>query len=472
MAKALVLGSGICGSAMAMMLARDGHDVTVVERDGAQVPASVEEAVEKWERPGVAQFRQAHYMHARFRHTLEAELPDMVDALVRSGARRYDPVAEFLPPTIEDRAPRNGDDRYVTITGRRPMLESVFATAVVNEPNVDVRRGTKVSELLCGPEAVSGVPNVVGVRTENGDEFRADIAIDAMGRGSKLTEWIGAMGARPPEEQAEDCGYTYYGRYFRGDLPKQIGPALSAHGTISILTLPGDSDSWMVVIFMASGDMPLKTLRRKEVWEKVLLAHPSKAHWLDGEAVGDVDTMSGIMDRRRGFVVDGKPVVTGLLPVADAWACTNPSFGRGVSLGMWHAQELRHFLRQADGDPAENAIEWNARTAATHLPWYDAQIAMDRARVREMDALRMGEEPPPPAPDDIVAQMQQAFFTAVEHDADVFRAFLDVMGCLATPEELLARPGMFEKVIAASAGREPTRFPGPNRQELLELVGA
>ena len=38
MAAITVLGAGVCGLATAMLLARDGHDVTVLERDPDPVP--------------------------------------------------------------------------------------------------------------------------------------------------------------------------------------------------------------------------------------------------------------------------------------------------------------------------------------------------------------------------------------------------------------------------------------------------
>ena len=53
-------------------------------------PLSADAAWERWERKGVAQFRQPHNFMPGLRLLLEAELPDVQDALGRAGADRFD----------------------------------------------------------------------------------------------------------------------------------------------------------------------------------------------------------------------------------------------------------------------------------------------------------------------------------------------------------------------------------------------
>jgi hypothetical protein len=48
------------------------------------------------------------------------------------------------------------------------------------------------------------------------------------------------------------------------------------------------------------------------------------------EPITDVLPMGGTIDRHRRLLVDGRPVATGIAPLADAWACTNPATGRGA----------------------------------------------------------------------------------------------------------------------------------------------
>src|SRR5512139_803975 len=143
----LIIGGGICGIGTALLLARDGHDVTVLERDPSPPPDSLDDVWDSWNRSGVAQFRQPHNFMPGLRLLLEAELPDLQDALSRAGASKFD-LLNPMPPSIGDRSPRPIDDRLWTLTARRPVGEWVFADAARREPRITLRRGVVVRELI------------------------------------------------------------------------------------------------------------------------------------------------------------------------------------------------------------------------------------------------------------------------------------------------------------------------------------
>src|SRR5690349_21285459 len=113
-----MLGGGVCGLVAGLLLRRDGHEVTVLERDTAPVPATPEEAWERWERDGVAQFRQAHFLTPRGWEVLRTELPDVAAALGAAGGLRLHMLA-FMPPAVAAEGPRPGDERFVTVNARR-----------------------------------------------------------------------------------------------------------------------------------------------------------------------------------------------------------------------------------------------------------------------------------------------------------------------------------------------------------------
>jgi len=123
-------------------------------------------------------------------------------------------------------------------------------------------------------------------------------------------------------------------------------------------------------------------------WEAVVRSLPLAAHWLDGTPIDDgVQVMARLEDRYRSFVVDGKPVATGVVAVADSWACSNPANGRGASIGMLHALTLRDQLRAAGlDDPAAFAEAFHRATTETVEPWYRATLATDRYRIGEIEA--------------------------------------------------------------------------------------
>ena len=468
MAKITVLGAGVCGLAAAILLGRDGHDVTVLERDPAPVPESPGDAWERWARAGVAQFRQPHYLLPRARHILDAELPDVRDALVAAGAFRFDTLTA-TPPSLARLERRPGDERFVTLTARRPTLEQVVARAAGGERRVEVRRGVAVTGFAT--RDAPGIPHVAGVRTEAGEEVGADLVVDATGRRSSLPAWLRDAGAARLYEEAEDSGFVYYTRYFRarnGARPEPRDRLLVPVGSLSILTLPGDNDTWSVTLFGSSGDQPLKQLRDVDRWTAVVAACPGHRHWLEGDPITSVLPMAGVLDRYRRLVVDGRPVATGLAVVGDAWACTNPSLGRGISLGLAHAARLRDVARTELDDPQAFAAAWDAATESDLAPWYRATVAVDRARLAEFDALRAGRERPQPV--EPPAVLGAALVRAMPHDADIFRAFMEMGSCLTLPSALFAKPGFADRVLEVARRSDTPPPSGPTRDELLRLI--
>ncbi|PZG39593.1 hypothetical protein C1I98_23600, partial [Spongiactinospora gelatinilytica] len=189
-----------------------------------------------------------------------------------------------------DRHLRRGPDR----TGLR---ESALALAAARRPGVTVRRGVRVTGLLGAPAAV---PAVTGVRTSGGEEIRADLVVDAMGRGTPSSAWLTALGSAGPRTEPEDHGFAYYSRYFTGpEHPVRMAPPYTQLGTFALLTIPGGHDTWSVTFVTGRGDAPLKHLRDPERSPGRCAPAPAHAHWCAGTPGTGVLVMAGVLDRRR-----------------------------------------------------------------------------------------------------------------------------------------------------------------------------
>jgi 2-polyprenyl-6-methoxyphenol hydroxylase-like FAD-dependent oxidoreductase len=465
MADILVLGAGLNGLCAALLLARDGHRVTVVERDAAD-PPDPGAAWEGWDRRGCAQFRLPHYLLPRFRQVLDEVLPDVAEALAAAGAARYD-VVDALPEQATG-GRRPGDDRFAALTARRPVLEAVLAARAAAEPGVVVRRGCAVRSLLAGPAAEPGVPHVRGAVTATGERLVADLVVDATGRRSPVASWVAALGAAPLPAERAPSGLAYYARHFRADAPPPLrGPLHQQYDSLSVLTLPADNGTWAVVLCVAAQDRPLRALRDAERWTAVARSYPLAVPWTDAEPLTGVVAMSGLEDRRTTTAVDGRPVVTGLLLLGDSWASTDPSLGRGTSIGLLHVRLLRDVLRDVGPDePGELARRFDAETHRVVEPWYRGTVATGRQRLAELTADREGAEPAPDPRAAVAVQLR----AAAGRDPDALRAALDLASMLEQPAEVFARPGLLARVAAAADGAPRYVLPGPARGGLLAAV--
>jgi 2-polyprenyl-6-methoxyphenol hydroxylase-like FAD-dependent oxidoreductase len=463
MAQIIIIGGGMNGLTTAILLARDGHDITVLERDPAE-PVDAADAWKVWDRPGVNQFRLPHMMLPRWTAAMARELPEVLDELSLMGGLRINMI-EMLPEAR--RGPlREQDRRFETVTARRPVLETAVATVAARTPGIEIRRGVAVTGFVA--DASGPVPRVEGVLTDSGRTYRADLVIDCGGRRSALSSWLVAIGARRPVEEIEDSGFVYYGRHFRGTLPEALTGAVNHHDSLSIITLGSDNDTWSVTFVISSRDRALRALRDPSTFDAVLARYPLCAQWRAGEPISDVDAMAGIEDRFRRLTVNASPVATGIAAVGDAWACTNPSLGRGASLGLLHACLLRDVAREWDvTDHAGFARAFHDRTAADLEPLYRGTLWFDRHRLAEIDADVAGV---PYRPEDQRWLVSKALFAAGLVDQDLLRAFQSLGSFLVTPDELFAQPGLLDRVMALGASAPQYPLPGPDRAGLLELV--
>ena len=113
----MIVGAGVVGLGTALLLSRDGHDVTVLERDAEAPPAGAEEIWEGWQRKGVNQFRLPHFFLARYRSLLGTELPEVAEALAAAGALRLNSVLS-APEQLRGPA-TDGDGAFECVRARR-----------------------------------------------------------------------------------------------------------------------------------------------------------------------------------------------------------------------------------------------------------------------------------------------------------------------------------------------------------------
>jgi len=456
MGDVIVCGGGACGLLTAMLLARSGHSVTVFERDPSPSPAAAH-AWESWERRGVNQFRLPHFLMPAFRSMADREIPGLIPAMEQVGAVRLNflgPMAPVVDP----------DGRYDAVTARRPIFESVLASLAEVTDGIRVIRGVALEGLVWGQQVCPGIPHVRGVRTHLGEEITGDLVVDAMGRRSPLQRWISADGHNPGTEEVEDSGFIYYGCHIDTG-PELLGPIVNYYGSVAILALPADNQTAGVGFVAWSADSALRPLRNEAPWRAAMKLFPYGEQILAGAMIGDMVSMTGIEDRRRRFVSEGRPVATGVVSVADASAATNPSLGRGISLGFRHVVQLRDVLATIGLDDPLALVESFHEVTERHLGrWYESTIWHDRHRLRDMIAASEGQMPSHEPDWELFLRLIGGF----AGDPVLGMRFLETAMLTETPNQVMEDP----EIRSRLADLPTPQAEGPTRTQLLTAMSA
>lgn len=469
MARVIVIGGGPTGLVTAMLFAARGFQVVVLDRD-EPAPANAADAWDSWERRSVPQFHQVHYFQPHGRALLQKHLPAVLDELTTAGCVRFN-LIEQLARLLPGGSGSFDYEPYETLTTcRRPVLEYGFVAAARATPGVEIRNRCAVSELITGTSVVDGVPHIVGVKTNTGEQLLADLVVDAAGRRTPVPAMVEASGGRRPIEWVEAVGFVYHTQFYRGPvLPEVRGDLLAAIRSISIVTMPGDNGYWSVTLYHSPSDKAMLKVRDPKVFDRVLRSLPLHAHWSDGEAMGEVVSMASTANTTRQFVIEGRPCATGLVPIGDAWGFTNPSLGRGITLGLLHAASVVAVVTDLVDQPLEVSLAWERVTQDSAAPWHESTVEFDRIRGPEVEAYRL-RQPDPHDPQDPTVARSRAFDSARHYDAQVLHWYGEISSCNTLPMEVTARPGLFDRVLEVAGQHPPYRTPGPDRAELEALL--
>jgi 2-polyprenyl-6-methoxyphenol hydroxylase-like FAD-dependent oxidoreductase len=485
--RVVIAGAGIAGLAGALALARDGHVVTIVERDATPMPASADEAFSAWPRRGAPQVRHSHAFLARLRNLLADRAPDVLERLLAAGATEIR-FTDHLPETLTDRERRPGDDLLVALACRRTTFEWVLRERVLACPGVTLRDGVDV----IGLDATLGTrPRVLGARvrdaaSEAGTEttLPSDLVVDATGPRGGSERWLEAAGIVELPAETHETGIVYLSRFYRlrdgAEMPVGEGPIAGDLGHLKFAVFLGDNRTFSVTLAVGSDDSELrKPLGRTRGFEAAAATLEPAHEWFDGRAepITGVHLMAGLRNRKRQFVISDHLIADGFVAVGDASICTNPLYGRGCSLALVHAYGLADAVREHSGDLEAALLAFAEFTELELDPWFRAAVLQDE----ESKAAAAAAAGSAVAADDddqramLRSLMRDGLFPALQTSPIVFRAFLRWFNLLARPDALISDGEVISEVMVAYAARDsrppPPSF-GPTRDELLAVLDA
>ena len=485
MVRVAVVGAGVSGLAACVALARDGHHVTLFERDPLEVAADAHEAFEA-DRRGAPQIRHSHAFLARLRNLLRDHYPDVLEALHAAGATDLR-FADGLPATITEYVPEPGDEDLSMLACRRTTFEWVLRRVATAEGGVEVRGGVEVVGLVTDSAAVTAEAPVVvrGVRLASGTEEPFDLTVVATGRRSALPVWLSEIGAGEVPEVSDESGIVYFSRFYRlqpgRDLPPRTGPIGGDLGYLKYGVFAGDNGTFSLTLAAATDDRVMRRLLDDdEVFDRAGQAMTFTAPYLDGRAepITGVHKIAGLMSRWRDYAVDGRALAIGVVPIGDALLATNPLYGRGCTTGFWAAHLLSEKLRTHSDDLTAGLMAYYVAVECDLHPWVVATMRTDADARRVSAAILAGADPdgPPDDPDrGKRSVLRDGLRPALRSDIAVLRAFMRNFNLLTAPDALAMDGDFLQRVFAAWGERDarpPEPVLGPSRDVMLSLLGA
>jgi 2-polyprenyl-6-methoxyphenol hydroxylase-like FAD-dependent oxidoreductase len=379
---AIIVGARAAGSPTAMLSARRGHRVLLVDR--ASFPSDT---------------LSTHYIHQPGIARLERW--GLLERLKATGCPPIGAMTFDVGPFSLHAAPPASHGIAEGYCPRRTVLDALLLEAAA-EAGAEVRTGVMVDELLFEDGAV------VGIRAD-GHEERARIVIGADGRNSFV-----ARAVQAPEYEARPGRTCAYYSYWAGAQTE--GAELYPRDGRMLITGPTHDGLQIVVAFWPRGEF--KTVRgdiERSFLDAVALAPCLAARLAGGERA---ERFYGVADLPFYY---RRPHGPGWALVGDAAYHKDPITAQGISDAFRDAELLADAL--ADGFAGERPLD-------DALAAYETRRNEETRGLYELTYELASLTPPPPE--------QQALFGALRENKDEAGRFFGVIAGTVSPAEFFA----------------------------------
>jgi 2-polyprenyl-6-methoxyphenol hydroxylase-like FAD-dependent oxidoreductase len=360
---AVVIGASIAGLCAARVLSDFYERVTVFERDELPTTPS--------NRTAVPQGRHVHLLMARGALEFDELFPGLLDGMVESGV----PILENRPDCIYFGAAGHVlgtghrlRDQFTAYVPSRPQLEWQIRRRVCEIANVEIKhRSVAQPRFDFDTQRVSGV--LLDSNGDRSDFVAADLVVDAAGRGARLPVWLEQWGYQRPPEKTVDVGIGYASQQFRlpdGAIRERVIVAGASREQPLGLGLLGYEDgTWTLTAFGVAKVEPPQTFSEMLALASKLLPERIATGLQRAEPVGEVAFHRYPVSRwRRYHRLDRFP--SGILPLGDAVASFDPTYGQGMTMAALQAGHLRRALAGGAGDDIVHEV--NRATAKSTYP--------------------------------------------------------------------------------------------------------
>ncbi len=457
---AVVLGGSVAGLCAAGALADHFDEVTILERD--ILPAEAEH------RRGVPQSKHPHFLLNAGRRSIGTVFPGFEEDLIDAGGMPLMPSVDAAYLEETGWAPRK-KSTMTMIYSSRILIERVLRDRVRALPNVTIREGVAVQ----GLEHREGA--ITGVRLQEGEGetelLGTDLVVDALGRGSSVSDWLEGAGWPQVPVKTLDAKVTYISRWY--DLPPE-GERPDSWWWRHLIVMPaqGSDDHRPEEHAFLSNFFPLEGGRAIACMGSWGLAMPRTVEDFISSAerlrtpvfaaamkectpTSEVHLTRSTGNKWRRY--DQLPTPPrGLVFVGDSICAFNPFYGQGMSSAARSAVLLKAELEKATAlDDAFVTRFLGEQVKALDVPW---KLAMARDQGFECAT---GTEVLPAWRRRIVAAMTWPVFNAItgaaredqvvdEHFARVFNLDETLGEMFRTPRVLL---GLARHQVRAALGR-------------------